>query len=47
LAWINVITEERIMRNIYLFGNIMFTSKANAASFWGGKGKRITKNQKC
>jgi hypothetical protein len=36
---VNLITEERILRNTFLFENIMFTNKVNQSIFWGGKGK--------
>jgi len=38
------ISEDRMLRNTYLFENRMFTNKVKCSSiFWGGKGKdRVT-----
>ncbi len=35
----SLITEDRMPRNTFLYENIMFTNRVNAASLWVGKEK--------
>ena len=36
---VEFITEDRVLRNAYLYENRMFTKKLRLRMFWGGRGK--------
>ncbi len=42
LTSVNFITEDRMLKNTYVYENRMFTKESDHSIIWSGKGKRVT-----